>query len=62
MPKPNRKVQAGGLAGALTTVIVGIGRMAGVEVPGELAAALATLLFTLVAYFVREPEPQPKAP
>lgn len=55
MQKPNRKVQAGGMAGALTTLIIGVARMAGVEVPAEVAAAGATLVFGLVAYFVVEP-------
>lgn len=54
--KPNKKVQAGGMAGALTTLIVGVARMAGVEVPAEVAAAATTLVFGLVAYFVPEPE------
>lgn len=58
MQKPNRKVQAGGLAGALTTLIVGIAGMFGVVVPAEVAAAAATVLFGVVAYFVPEPEPK----
>jgi hypothetical protein len=52
MQKPNKKVQAGGLAGALTTLIVGIAGMAGLDVPPEVAAAASTLVFGLVAYFV----------
>lgn len=49
---PNRKVQAGALSGALTTLIIGLAQMAGQPVPAELAAAAATLLFALVAYMV----------
>tara|TARA_R110002095_G_scaffold55543_1_gene47839 strand:+ start:2023 stop:2202 length:180 start_codon:yes stop_codon:yes gene_type:complete len=56
MQKPNKKVQAGGLAGALTTLIIGVAGMAGVEVPAEVAAAATTLVFGLVAYFVPEPQ------
>lgn len=56
MQRPNKKVQAGGMAGALTTLIVGGARMGGVEVPAEVAAAATTLVFGLVAYFVPEPK------
>lgn len=56
---PNRKVQVGGLAGALTTLIIGVAGMFDVEVPPEVAAAAATLIFALAAYFVNEPEPKP---
>jgi hypothetical protein len=55
---PNKKVQAGTLAAALTTVIVGIAGMFEVKVPPELAASAATLVFALVAYFVPDKAPQ----
>lgn len=55
MTKPNRKVQAGGLAGLLATVIVWALGLADVAVPPDVAAALATLMISLVAYFVPEP-------
>ena len=54
----NKKVQAGTLAAALTTLIVGIAGMMEVTVPPEVAAAAATIAFALVAYFVREPTPK----
>lgn len=55
---PNTKVAAGGLAGGISTLIVwGLGA-AGVEVPPEVAAALATLVAFGVAYFVPERKEQ----
>ena len=53
---PNKKVQAGTLAAALTTLIVGIAGMAEIKVPPEVAGAAATLTFALVAYLVPEKE------
>lgn len=51
---PNRKVTAGGLAAALTTLIVWIvNSIVGVSVSGEAAAALVTILSFAVAYMVR---------
>jgi hypothetical protein len=52
----NQKVKAGTLAAALTTLLVGVAGMFDLEVPPELAAAAATLMFALVAYFVPEPK------
>lgn len=51
---PNRKVVAGALAGAATTILVWGVSLAGVSVPPEVAAAFATILGALVAYFVPE--------
>lgn len=56
MKSMDKKVQAGGMAAALTTLIVGVAGMFQVEVPPEVAAAAATLVFALVAFFVTEPE------
>ena len=58
MQKPNKKVQAGTLAGALSTLVVGVAGMAGLDVSAEVASAFATLVFALVAYFVPEPPKQ----
>jgi len=62
MMSSNKKVQAGTLASALTTLIVGIAHMCGVEVPPEVAGAAATLVFALTATLVKEPvkEEEPK--
>ena len=40
----NPKVQAGGAAGAASIVIVFIAGQLGLDVPGEVGAALATLI------------------
>ena len=51
---PSRKVGAGGLAGALTTLLVGVLSMNGVELSAEMSAALATIFTFVVAYMVPE--------
>lgn len=52
---PTRKVVAGGLAGALTTLIVAvIEGLGGIEVSPDVAAALTTVLSFIVAYAVPE--------
>lgn len=52
--KPNRKVVAGGLAGALTAVLVWLVPMFFPDfiVPPEIAAAITTINTALVSYFV----------
>jgi hypothetical protein len=50
--KPSRKVAAGGLAGALTTIVVFIATQLGLDVPAEVAAAVTTLFATGLAYLV----------
>lgn len=50
--KPDRKVAAGGLAGALATVVVWVIGLFGVDVPGDVGAAIATILMFAVAYIV----------
>jgi hypothetical protein len=49
---PTQKVQAGFIAGALTTIIIWIVQAKGVAVPGDVAAAITTILSALLAYFV----------
>lgn len=55
---PVRKVTAAGLGGALSIVLVAVGRLFGVEVSGEEAAALTTVLAFVAGYLV----PEKKAP
>lgn len=52
---PTRKVAAGGVGGAIATILVWVLRLFGVEAPGEVAAAFATAFGFIVAYFTREP-------
>ena len=52
MQKPDRKVGAGTLAGALAIVLIWVLSLAGVEVPGAVGAAFATVLGFITAYFV----------
>lgn len=58
MSKPNRKVTTSALAGAITTIVVGILRQVGIEFSMEMTSALTTIIMVVVAYFV--PEPQSK--
>jgi hypothetical protein len=51
--KPTVKVQAVGLAGAATLILVFIAGLAGVDVPPEVAAAL-TLLFGWGAGYIKD--------
>lgn len=52
---PTRKVAAGGLAGALTTIVMAVlSRGWGVELTGDEAAAIVTLLSFATAYMVPE--------
>ncbi len=50
---PERKIVAGGFAGAVTAVLVwSLSEFAAVKVPGEIAAALTTIITAVVAYLV----------
>lgn len=50
-----RKVQAGGLGGAVTVVIVWLlGAIANVDVPAEVASAFTVIISTGLAYAVKE--------
>ena len=54
METPNRKVGSGALAGALSVILVYLISLAGVEVPGAVGAAIATVLGFVTSYFVKE--------
>ena len=53
--KPDRKVGAGALAGALAIILIWVISLFGVEVPGAVGAAIATVFGFLTAYFVPTP-------
>jgi len=55
---PTRKVFAGGIAGAITTLFIGSLKMAGLELPIEMACAVLVIVQFAVAYFTRD-EAQP---
>jgi hypothetical protein len=51
--KPARKVWVGGLAGATIAIVVGLVRMiGGPSIPGEISAAITTVLTFLASYLV----------
>lgn len=52
--KPTPKVGGGVLAGALAVILVWVLSLLGVEVPGAVGAAIATVLGFAVAWFVPE--------
>ena len=52
--KPDRKVAAAGVAGSVTTVVVWAAGQAGVVIPPEVAAAVATII-AFAAGYVRAP-------
>jgi nanoRNase/pAp phosphatase (c-di-AMP/oligoRNAs hydrolase) len=54
---PTNKVQAAGIAGAATILIVFICQQLGLEVPPEAASALTTLIAFTAGYFRREAPP-----
>ena len=47
-----RKVAAGAVAGAVTTIGVWIASLQGLEVPAEIATAFATVFTAVVSWFV----------
>ena len=47
---PVPKMQAAGIGGAVTTIIIAIAVAVGVDVPAEVAAALATLISFAAGY------------
>jgi hypothetical protein len=49
--KPTPKVAAVGVAGAVTIVLVWVAGLLGIEMPPEVAAAIATLLTFGAGYF-----------
>ena len=48
--KPVPKVAAAGIGGAVATLIVYVAGLAGVEVPGDVGAAIATVVAFAAAY------------
>ena len=53
----NRKVSAGGLAGALSIVVLWALKVYGhQELPAEVGSAVTTVLSFVTSYFVTEPE------
>lgn len=52
--KPIRKVSAGAALAALGTVALWVASSLGIEVPGEVGSAVATLAFFAGAYFTKE--------
>jgi hypothetical protein len=51
--KPTQKVAYGALAGAVSTIVIWLLKTyAHIEIPGEVAAALTTVLTFLVSYVV----------
>lgn len=51
---PSRKITSVALAGALTTIVVWLASLGGVEVPGQVAAATTTVLAFLAGYIVAD--------
>jgi len=52
--KPKPKVTGGVLAGALSVILVWVLSLMGVEVPGAVGAAIATVIGFVVAWLVPE--------
>lgn len=50
--RPTAKVGVGASAGAVTVILVWVGSLAGVEVPGDVAAAVTLLITAAAAYFM----------
>jgi len=51
--KPNRKVVVGGLAGAVTSILMWVTpSVIDVEIPPEIAASITTVIFAVVSYLV----------
>ena len=53
--KISPKVSGAALAGALTALIVWVSSLNGLDVPGEAAVAVTTLITFIVGYFVKDP-------
>lgn len=51
-----RKVKSAGLGGAITTLLVFALTQFGVEVPGDVGAAAATIIAVFLGYLVPEAE------
>lgn len=55
--RPTDKITAAGAAGALTTIVVWVAGLAGLDVPPEIAAALTTVLVFFAGYLRSEHHP-----
>lgn len=55
--KPTQKVASGGLAGALTVIVVYVLGLLGADLPPEVASALTVLIGTGTAYIKTENAP-----
>lgn len=56
MDTPSRKVGAGALSGAITTIILwAVTAFTGVDVPAAVGAALVTVITFITSYFIKEP-------
>ena len=52
---PNKKVNAGALAGALSIVLIwAINQYSGTALPGEVASGVTTIVTFITSYVVRE--------
>ena len=49
--KPQPKVAAAGIGGAVAAIIIFVAGEFGVEIPGDVGAAIATLISFLAGYF-----------
>lgn len=58
---PTRKVGAGMLAGAVTTILIGVAKRSGYDISPDEASALTTLLIGLASYFTPNATPQTRA-
>lgn len=52
---PDRKVTSGALAGALAIILIWVISLFGLEVPGAVGAAIATVFGFITAYMVPSP-------
>ena len=50
--RPDRKVAAGGLSGALTTIVIWATDLAGVDMPAQVASAFVLVIMFAVSYLV----------
>ena len=58
---PQRKVALGGLAGAVSIVLVWILGLCSIKVPPEVASAITAIMTFLVSYFIPDtPKPEPE--
>lgn len=53
-PTPTRKVTAGGLAAAVSVILVAILEGVGLEIAAPVASAITTVLGFVTAYFVKD--------